>query len=320
MAAMRTRWAALGAAVAVSLGAGGIGLSQAALSSGPKPVFVAITPCRLVDTRPGAPNIGPRDTPLGANETLTVKITGPTVGQCTDIPPDAVAAALNVTAIQPTAQSFLTVYPADSAAPNASNLNWAAGDPPTPNKVDVRLGSTGTNQGKIKLTNSVGTVHVAADLVGYYIDHSHDDITGDVGIVAYAETINSIEVAGRAGEWLTGVSITAPQASGGGYVLINSTTNAYTTTPADCPCGMSTMLAVGEEDVGLPSFVTLGSQPNEVGEVTAAVSNMAVVSIAAGETLNIWTGTFNIDTSPLNMHATLSAVFVPTKSASSFIP
>ena len=63
------------------------------------------------------------------------------------------------------------MYPGDAPLPNTSNLNWAAGDPPTPNKVDTDLSA----DGGIKLTNSVGTVHVAVDLVGYYVDHTHDD-------------------------------------------------------------------------------------------------------------------------------------------------
>jgi hypothetical protein len=164
----RTRWAAIGAAVAVSLGAGGIGISHAAIGSGQRAVFVAIAPCRLVDTR-GA--VGPRTAPLGPGEVFGLQVTGST-GECVNIPADAAAAALNVTAIRPTASSFLTVYPADAASvPLASNLNWAAGDPPTPNKVDVRLGTGGA----VKLFNSVGNVHVAVDLVGYYIDHNHDD-------------------------------------------------------------------------------------------------------------------------------------------------
>lgn len=165
---IKSRWAAIGAAVAVSLGAGGIGLTQAAVSSGDKPVFVPIEPCRLVDTRG---SVGPRTAPLGAGEIFTQQITG-SVGNCAGIPAEAVAAALNVTSIQGTAQSFLTVYPGDAAAvPDVSNLNWRGGDPPKPNKVDVKLGAAGN----VKMFNSVGTVHVAADLVGYYIDHNHDD-------------------------------------------------------------------------------------------------------------------------------------------------
>ena len=167
---IRSRWAAVGAAVAVTLGAGGISLGQAAIGSGDKPVFVAITPCRLLDTRPGDNNIGGRTTPLGSNDTLTLQVTGAT-GECTGIPTGAVAAALNVTAIQGSTRSFLTLYPADAPLRNASNLNWNGGDPPTPNKVDVKLSADGA----VNITNAFGTVHVAADLAGYYIDHHHDD-------------------------------------------------------------------------------------------------------------------------------------------------
>jgi hypothetical protein len=169
MSMIRTRWAALGAAVAVSLGAGGVSLSQAVVTTGAKSVFIPIDPCRLVDTRPSN-QIGPKSTPLGPNETITLQVSGDT-GECAGIPADATGAAMNMTAVQPTAQSFLTVYPSDGTRPNASNLNWAAGDPPTPNKVDVKLGADGS----VKVFNSVGTVHLAADLVGYYIDHRHDD-------------------------------------------------------------------------------------------------------------------------------------------------
>ena len=41
---------------------------------------------------------------------------------------------MNVTAIQGSTRSFLTLYPADAALPNASNLSWNGGDPPTPTK------------------------------------------------------------------------------------------------------------------------------------------------------------------------------------------
>lgn len=165
---LRARWAAVGAAVAVTLGAGGVGLSYAEVSSGDKPIFVPITPCRLIDTRG---NVGTRTTPLSAGESLTLTVTGST-GECSGIPSDATAAALNVTAIQGSTTSFLTVYPADaSSVPNASSLNWRSGDGATPNKVDVKLSSAGA----VKMRNAFGTVHVAADLVGYYVDHTHDD-------------------------------------------------------------------------------------------------------------------------------------------------
>jgi hypothetical protein len=164
----RSRWAAIGAAVAVSLGAGGIGLTHAINTNGGN-AFVPISPCRLVDTR-AASAVGARTSPLGPNETFTQQVTG-NVGQCAGIPADATAVALNVTAVDGTAASYLTLFPSEVASPpNASNLNWVPGAPPTPNKVDVKLGPTGA----IKIYNNVGSVNVLADVVGYYQDHNHD--------------------------------------------------------------------------------------------------------------------------------------------------
>ncbi|MEM1331843.1 MAG: hypothetical protein AAGG08_00165, partial [Actinomycetota bacterium] len=97
-AGLRTRWAAAGAAVAVAIG--GIGIADATLDSGERAVYVAIEPCRLVDTRPGADNVGTRSTPLGANETIVVDGTG-TVGDCV-LPTDQVALELNVTGLNAT--------------------------------------------------------------------------------------------------------------------------------------------------------------------------------------------------------------------------
>ena len=168
----RTRWSALGAAVAVTVG-GGIALPSARATNttggGAGVVFVPITPCRLFDTRPAPNNLGPRTTPLGAGDTNLQSVTG-TNGNCT-IPAAASAVAMNVTTVNATATSFLTIWPADAPQPLASNLNWIAGSPPTPNKVDVKLSA----DGKIKLFNNGGTVDVLADIVGYYADHNHDD-------------------------------------------------------------------------------------------------------------------------------------------------
>jgi len=165
---VRMRWAAIGAAVAVSLGGTTIGIVNATSSSGERAVFVAITPCRLFDTRATEP-VGPRTTPLAAGETFQQAVRG-TNGNCV-LPSDAVAVALNATAVNGTSASYLTVWPSDATRPLASSLNWVAGAPPTPNKVDVKLGADGA----IKLFNNAGTVDVLADVVGYYVDHNHDD-------------------------------------------------------------------------------------------------------------------------------------------------
>jgi len=140
------------------------------VNTGERDAFVPISPCRLFDLRPAPDTVGSRATPLSPGETYTQPVRGAN-GLC-NIPADATAVAMNVTAVGGTAGSFLTIWPSDvSDRPLASNLNWVPGSPPTPNKVDVKLSADGS----INLFNLAGSVSVLADVVGYYADHNHDD-------------------------------------------------------------------------------------------------------------------------------------------------
>ena len=148
------------AAALVVASLAGAELTSGAGESEPS-AFVSIDPCRLLDTRP-ATKIGPIST-LGGSTTRTATVRG-TNGQCF-VPATATAVSMNVTAVDGTASSFLTVWPSDAASrPGTSNLNWVPGAPPTPNKVDVALSA----DGKVSLFNRFGTVNVIADIVGYY--------------------------------------------------------------------------------------------------------------------------------------------------------
>lgn len=177
--AHRARWAAIGAAVAVTVGGGGFGIANAIVTENPKNVYVAIAPCRLADTRPGALNIGPRATPIGAGEVWTVAGTGDVAGPC-NLPSGIKALQLNVTAVGATVATYLTLFPAGGAQPLASNLNPAPGQPPTPNSVTVTLAA----DGNFSIYNLTGTVDVIIDVVGYYDDHRHtsQDITNEAGV------------------------------------------------------------------------------------------------------------------------------------------
>lgn len=163
----RARWAALGAAVAVSLGAGGFGLVNAAIDSGPMPVFQAIEPCRLADTRTGDFTVGDRDTPLGADETLTLSGRG-AVGNC-DLPTDTLALALNVTTVNATMPTFVQLMPEGGTAGASSNLNPVPNEPPTPNAVLTAL----ADNGNFSVYNYQGTVDVIIDVAGVFRDHVH---------------------------------------------------------------------------------------------------------------------------------------------------
>ena len=165
----RSRWAAIGAAVAVTLGSGGLLTTSASIGTGERGVYVPIAPCRLFDTRPAPDNVGGRNTPLGPGDTFIATVLG-TNGNCT-IPTDAVGLTMNIAVINPTSASFLTVYPADASRPLAASANWTANQPPLSNAVTSDL----STDGKIAFYNLAGTVNIAADIVGYYIDHNHDD-------------------------------------------------------------------------------------------------------------------------------------------------
>ncbi|MEP7193083.1 MAG: peroxidase family protein, partial [Actinomycetota bacterium] len=113
--------------------------------------FTGVTPGRVMDTRLGAGVVGK----VGAGGAVTLTIPG--------LPAGTTAVALNVTAVSPTASSYLTVYPADAVRPVTSNLNFTTGQT-VPNLVIVAV-SPG---GDVTFYNNAGTVDVIADLSGYF--------------------------------------------------------------------------------------------------------------------------------------------------------
>jgi hypothetical protein len=151
----RVRWAAIGAAIAVTLGAGGLVIANAAPSSAPA-LFHALTPVRSFDTRDASGGVPLA--PLGAGAQLDV-----TIGGTHGVPADASAVVLNVTVVDGTATSFLTAWPTGDPRPNASSLNWADSTA-HPNGLTIGLGTAG----KVSFYNFGGTVNVLADIVGYY--------------------------------------------------------------------------------------------------------------------------------------------------------
>ena len=73
------------------------------------------------------------------------------------------AVVLNVTVTQPSAASFVTVYPTGTKRPLASNLNMVPGQV-TPNLVIAKVGAGG----KVSLFNNAGTTHLVADVMGWF--------------------------------------------------------------------------------------------------------------------------------------------------------
>jgi len=113
----RTRWAAIGAAVAVTLGGGGLFVVNAA--SGPASSVVTIDPVRILDTRTDVGLVGP----FVSGVSRKLQVAGGAV------PAGATGVLLNVTVVAPSAAGFLSVRPGDATgAPSTSSLNFVAGD------------------------------------------------------------------------------------------------------------------------------------------------------------------------------------------------
>src|SRR3989475_6659365 len=119
-----------------------------------------LSPVRILDTRTGLGGV-PRAR-LGAGGTLNVQVAGHGGVPATGVS----AVVLNTTVTSTTAPSFLTVWPGGTPLPNASNLNWVAGQT-IPNLVTVGLG-TGTSDGRVAVRNSSGYADVIFDVQGYY--------------------------------------------------------------------------------------------------------------------------------------------------------
>ena len=154
----RSRWAAIGAAMAVIAGTGGVAWSGASISQ-VNPIVNFITPCRIMDTRPAPNTVGPRSTPLLGGQTHTIQVTGVN-GRC-NIPANVSGVVLNVTVVGPGANGFLTVFP--NLRPAASNINFSAGQAPVSNLVEVGLDTVG----QLRFFVSGGPVNLVADISGY---------------------------------------------------------------------------------------------------------------------------------------------------------
>jgi hypothetical protein len=94
---------------------------------------------------------------------MSFQVTGVDGPQSQSVPSDAQSVVLNLTAINGTAGTFLTAFPAGDAVPTASNLNLNAAT----NQANLAVVALGT-AGQVSIYNSVGNINVAVDVEGYF--------------------------------------------------------------------------------------------------------------------------------------------------------
>jgi uncharacterized repeat protein (TIGR01451 family) len=197
------------------------------------PPWHTITPARLLDSRLTAVR------PAGSTTRLVI-------GGRDGVPVDARAAIVNITAVQPESNGFVTVFPCDVERPVASSLNFTSG---------VNLG----NELIVELDNNGATclfvsapTHLTADVVGHIQPGSDyvpvtparlldtrpgnptiDGRYADTGVVA-ADTQVMIDVHDRAGISPTArsvvVNVTAIRADSNGFASVHACLEGEPTT------------------------------------------------------------------------------------------
>lgn len=123
------------------------------LHPGPSARLWVVDPCRLLDTREGAPLAA------GTERTLVA------VGHC-GVPPTARSLALNVTVTSADQDGDLRLFPAGVAAPLASIINFRAGQTRA-NSAVISLGTGGALVIHVDQPAG-GSVHVIVDVAGYF--------------------------------------------------------------------------------------------------------------------------------------------------------
>ena len=233
------------------------------------------------------------------------------------IPTDAVGLTMNVTAVRAERQTFWTIWPEGEQQPEASSLNPAPGQPPTPNAVTTSLSSAG----EFNVFNNRGTVGMVIDVNGYYTNATLTELTDQLAAAAATAGIldarEPFAVEGTESDNLdltsvpqpyVSVAVTAPAA---GQVTLNSTARVqHAVDGGDILCAIYEAdaipaLAVADDTPSIQFWET--SLPSDQGSLSGtrtfdiAADTTVTYSLACEETTGggiIWTGN-------------LTAVFTP---------
>ena len=168
--------AMVGAAGGNAVAAGTTQGSVAAASqsfAGAQGTYTSLAPVRVLDTRSG--NGAPKAL-VGAGRELSLLVAGRG-----GVPSGISAVVLNLTAVGPTADTYLTAYPSGTARPATSNVN-AVAEATRANLVTVPVGT----DGRVRIYNNAGTTHILGDVMGYY----HGQAAPSTGIGAQYYTLD----------------------------------------------------------------------------------------------------------------------------------
>lgn len=205
------------------------------LAGGPTALpFIALFPCRLVDTRaPAFP------APLGGGFLPPATVRSYTLTGVCNVPPGAQAISLNVTVVNPTGPGFITLYPEGGAFPPVSTLNYLGHDVIV-NAAVVPLSATGG----ISMALGVSGGDVILDTNGYYATvpsvTSVNTLAGDLTLSAGSNVTitpsgNTLTIASTGGGGGTVTSVGTGSGLTGGPITTTGTVSV-------APLGITTGL------------------------------------------------------------------------------
>lgn len=227
--------------------------------------LTASVPRRVLDTRADG-------TPWAAGEVRGVAVTGAGSG----VPAEAAAVVLNVTAVAPSADTHLTVWPRGRPRPVASSLNAPAGSTVAA-LVTVPVGPGGV----VDLRNQAGGTHVVVDVVGWY--GNGPGVGGSLVPVAPTRLLDTRQ----SGETPLGPGEARVLAVAGGAVPEDATAVLLNLT-AVAP-DAATHLTAWPSGVDRPNASSLNVARG------ATVANAALVGVGAGGTVTVRNQSGSVD-------------------------
>jgi hypothetical protein len=250
--------------------------------------FVEMTPCRLVDTRAKSVDNTAVVQDEGALEKET-KRTYTAAGKC-GVPSNATSLSVNLAAITPTSNTFMTMWDTGSDRPNSSSINPEAALSVTGNTTIVAL----SDSGKFDIYNNAGQVDYVIDVLGYYVDGFGTSAipnltdTGDgFSLIFDFSQFNEIEdtATGELNDWTSDLLVR--EFFGVVVNLENEARWAYIETSSSCPS------FTAEADNGDGSTSVVGGDPVPAGGMVPAIRPYegSLFWVEAGGTTGIqWTG------------------------------
>ena len=239
-------------------------------------LYNAVAPARICDTRRGLPANQCTGMAPTAGRTLDVQVTGRG-----GVPASGVGAAvLNVTAIDPVAPGYLTVYTQGSAKPVTSNLNYRA-DAAVLSEVIVPVSS----EGLISIFVSSGPLDIAVVVSGWFTDTSNPNVKGAQFFLAHSP--------GRICDTRTGQmwnSCTGKALAAGGVLDVEAT--GIGGVPVDATAVLLNVTAVGSRTGGYVTVYPAGQQRPDVSDLDfgpgETVANMVIASLGLGGFFSIY--------------------------------